>query len=87
MSASELSILVKAEPCPFCTSQRLWIWDKGMPGKFAICCSNSSCAATGPMANSEAEAVVFWNKAPRKRPNAAYHRVSDEAHRMTRGDY
>lgn len=77
------SILSHADPCPFCRSDQLWVWDKGVPGRFAVACSNPACAATGPMASSLAAAVVNWNRAPRQgsaRSNAALSRALDEAH-------
>lgn len=51
--------------CPFCESDKTWIWDKGVPGKFAAACSNPGCAATGPIAATERAAVASWNAAPR----------------------
>lgn len=77
------SILITAGRCPFCTSDQLWFWDKGVPGKIAVACSNPACAATGPIADTEAEAVLLWNRAPRPRevkPNAALGRTLDELH-------
>lgn len=91
MEATAVSspILVQADRCPFCSFDRVWLWDKGMPGRFAVCCSNPACAATGPMAESEAAAVLLWNKAlrpiRRTKPNAAYEHATEEMHKPTTG--
>lgn len=81
------AILAEADRCPFCTHVHLWIWDKGVPGKYAVACSNPACAATGPIADTPSAAVVSWNKAPRKvstKPNAALGRTLDEMHESER---
>jgi hypothetical protein len=58
--------LALAYSCPWCSIQKVWLWDKAVPGKVAVCCSNPNCAATGPLANDEDEAVRLWNRCPRR---------------------
>jgi hypothetical protein len=72
------ALLIETDRCPFCSFDRQWLWDKGVPGKFAVCCSNPSCAATGPICATPEQAVVGWNKASR-RPRC--YRRGDEAYR------
>lgn len=58
---------------------KVWVWDKAVPGKFAVCCSNPDCAATGPLAYSEADAFRLWNLASRRTEvPAAAQRIIDE---------
>jgi hypothetical protein len=75
--------LRRAQPCPFCRCAQLWMWDKGVPGKFAVACSNPDCAATGPVAETERDAVARWNTPTPRRvergSNAALERVLDES--------
>lgn len=83
-----MTLLQQAQPCPFCNGQGerdtygLWFWDKGVPGRWAVACSNPECSATGPLGETAIDAVVRWNAAPRlagqNRP--AIQRVLDEAH-------
>lgn len=79
------AILVEADRCPFCTYDRQWLWDKAVPGKFAVACSNPVCAATGPIARTPAEAVLLWNRAKRRslkvEPDPDYRKVAAEARR------
>lgn len=72
-------ILISAEPCPWCASAKLWVWDKAVPGGWAVACSNPDCAATGPISRvSEADAVILWNMAPRIAPSPGFRRASEE---------
>ena len=68
--------------CPWCYGTDLWFWDKGVPGKFAVACSNPRCAATGPISDSRVDAVRNWNLAPRRNDRASgrLERVMDEMH-------
>lgn len=83
-----MGLLTQALGCPWCESRgpkgesySLWVWDKGVPGRFAIGCSNPHCAATGPISDTEAEAVVKWNAAPRRpgQERPAVRQLLDEA--------
>lgn len=86
-----MGLLTQALPCPWCEGRGsdkgkpcqhgLWLWDKGVPGKFAIGCSNPDCAATGPLASTESAAVVAWNAAPRRpdQKRSTVRRLLDEA--------
>lgn len=60
-----MSLLARAKACPWCGRFEVWIWDKAIPGQFAVSCSNPTCAATGPIRPTEDEAVIAWNAAPR----------------------
>lgn len=60
-----MSLLTQARECPFCDGVEVWMWDKGVPGKFAVSCSNPECAATGPLSSIQADAIRNWNKALR----------------------
>lgn len=82
-----MSLLSQAKPCPWCHGQGdcetygLWMWTKGVPGKFAVACSNPACSATGPLCDTESEAVLRWNAAPRRAASEpAIKRLLDEAH-------
>ncbi len=60
-----MSLLRHAKACPWCAGRKVWVWDKAVPGRFAIACSNPDCVATGPIRATVDEAVIAWNAAPR----------------------
>lgn len=65
------TLLLNARRCPWCWGSKLWVWDRGVPGWFAISCSNPECAATGPLSRISVEdAVARWNRAERPPGNA-----------------
>lgn len=55
-----------AKGCPWCRGANVWLWDKAVPGKVAVCCANPDCAATGPLATTDGRAVELWNAASRR---------------------
>jgi hypothetical protein len=68
VAADPIEAPANAKPCWFCKGTRLWVWDKGVPGGFAICCSHPFCAATGPISMESIEhATLLWNT-PEGRP-------------------
>jgi hypothetical protein len=75
-----MTALDKAKPCPWGCSSGVWMWDKGVPGKFAVACSSATCAATGPIRDTEDEAVIGWNAAPRRKLPTAFQIAHDEMH-------
>lgn len=83
-----MTVLAQAKVCPFCHGQGerdtygLWFWDKAVPGKWAVACSNPACAATGPIGETAADAVLKWNAAPRQLgySSPAVRRAEEEAH-------
>ena len=49
-------------PCPFCGGEAKTISPLGFGNVRAIeCCNSDDCAATGPWACDEAEALTAWN--------------------------
>ena len=81
---SEESLLGLAKACPWCESPEVWVWDKAVPGRLAVACSNPDCAAVGPLASTEARAIALWNCALRRvptagKPSARLRRILDEA--------
>jgi hypothetical protein len=67
------------KPCPWCKGTRTWVWDKAVPGAFAIACSNPHCAATGPISRHSVEhAEELWDS--RGPTNPRLQRTLDEMH-------
>lgn len=84
MTRSDASIaaLSLAKACPWCEAREVWFWEKAVPDRLAVCCSNPNCAATGPLAPTETEAVLRWNSAIRRPEPKVSHRLQrllDEA--------
>jgi hypothetical protein len=52
------------KPCPFCGSTRLQTWE-GVRGTTVEC---NRCAASGPHACDEIDAIILWNMTPRLSP-------------------
>ena len=49
-------------PCPFCGGEAKTVSPLGFGNVRAIeCCNSDDCAATGPWACNEAEALTAWN--------------------------
>lgn len=53
--------VTQLKPCPFCGSAAKIIAPLGYGNVRASECSNSDCAATGPWAANQAEAIAAWN--------------------------
>jgi Lar family restriction alleviation protein len=66
-------------PCPFCGGREVQVyvapWDKARPAlhsqsrnrsMYAVECLWPSCEATGPLADTQAEAGMLWNRRARQ---------------------
>lgn len=60
-----MSAKPKADECPWCQFTDQWIWEPG-PDLKAVACGNKGCNATGPVRDTEDDAIRQWNAAPRR---------------------